>query len=88
MTDAADRLELLEQFGAFLSEHRGLDPALITEDAKLDDVGLDSLALADISFELFTSRGIMLDDGIILDARTVGDVIDVLAEHPGERPID
>jgi len=84
------RKETLEQLSAFLSENRGLDPALITEDARLDDLGLDSIALADLSFALFSSQGIMIDDGIILYADTIGDLADVLAgrtpDHPSDRP--
>jgi acyl carrier protein len=88
MTGKADRKEIIGELSAFLLENRGLDPALITEDAKLGDLGLDSIALADLSFGLFATQGIMLDDGIILYADTIGDLVDVIAKHISDHPSD
>lgn len=87
MTGGQGREELLAQIREFMSEQRGIDSALVTEDARLDDdLGLDSLALTEIGFALFTNNGVLLDDDVILTARIVGDVLDVLTEQPGNSP--
>lgn len=85
MTDKPDRAVVLGQMRDFLLNERGIAPELITEDAVLDDLQLDSLALTELGFTLFVSHGLPLDDGVVLTARTVGDVLDALCGESSER---
>jgi acyl carrier protein len=66
----------------FLEQKRGIDTTLVTDDSRLvEDLGLDSLALAEMGFALLTQHGLMLDDDQILRMRTFGDLLDVLGEE-------
>ncbi|NGO66874.1 phosphopantetheine-binding protein [Streptomyces boncukensis] len=78
-----ERQELLERMRTLLADQRGIAPELVTEDARLDDdLHLDSLALTEVGFLLFT-EGVGLDDAAVLTAQTVGDVLDEIAPKPG-----
>jgi acyl carrier protein len=85
MTDRPDRAESLNQVRDFLVNERGIAPERVTEDASLEDLQLDSLALTELGFGLFVSHGVPLDDDAVLTARTVGDVLDALCGKSPER---
>ena len=86
MTGRPDRAELLARVRDYLVEERGVAPERATEDAVLEELNLDSLALTELGFTLFVSHGLSLDDGVVLTARTVGDVLDAICGESVESP--
>ena len=86
MTGRPDRAELFGHIRDHLVEERGIAPERVTEDANLEDLHLESLALTELGFMLFVSHGVSLDDGVVLTARTIGDVLDAICGESVERP--
>ena len=67
---AMQSTELIRQF---LHERLGADPQLVVHEARLADIGVDSLMLAELMFEAEDRLGISIgsDEGV---PRTVGDM--------------
>jgi acyl carrier protein len=66
-------LELLRQY---LQKKASIDPARVTPEARLEDIGVDSLILIDLMFELEESLNVRVPD---MDSRptTVAELIDL-----------
>lgn len=66
-------LELLRQY---LQKKASIDPARVTPEARLEDIGVDSLILIDLMFELEESLNVRVPD---MDTRpaTVAELIDL-----------
>jgi acyl carrier protein len=47
----------------------------------VDDLGLDSFAMVELLYELELEYGIQLDNSLVRDIRTVGDLVKTLAER-------
>ena len=72
------RAQLRQEIQEYLEQERGVDAKSVADDTQLEALGLDSLALNELGFHLFTRYAVMLSDEDILDALTLGDVLDVL----------
>jgi acyl carrier protein len=73
LTQDMQTLELLRQY---LQKKASIDPARVTPEARLEDVGVDSLILIDLMFELEESLNVRVPD---MDSRptTVAELIDL-----------
>lgn len=73
LTQDMQTLELLRQY---LQKKASIDPAKVTPEARLEDIGVDSLILIDLMFELEESLNVRVPD---MDTRptTVAELIDL-----------
>jgi acyl carrier protein len=73
LTQDMQTLELLRQY---LQKKASIDPARVTPEARLEDIGVDSLILIDLMFELEESLNVRVPD---MDSRptTVAELIDL-----------
>jgi acyl carrier protein len=60
-----------------------LPPGEITEASSLQEVGLDSLDLLEMRFEMERLWGIQMTDDQARAIRTVGNIVDFVAAAPG-----
>lgn len=73
--------KMYEQFKTLLVEKFEINPELITPDAHLtNDLGIDSLELADLVLDCEEQYGIVIDDDDIQKFVSVGDVVAYLSE--------
>ncbi len=75
LTQDMQTLELLRQY---LQKKASIDPAKVTPEARLEDIGVDSLILIDLMFELEESLNVRVPD-MDMDSRptTVAELIDL-----------
>jgi acyl carrier protein len=73
LTQDMQTLELLRQY---LQKKASIDPTRVTPEARLEDIGVDSLILIDLMFELEESLNVRVPD---MDSRptTVAELIDL-----------
>jgi acyl carrier protein len=73
LTQDMQTLELLRQY---LQNKASIEPAKVTPEARLEDIGVDSLILIDLMFELEESLNVRVPD---MDSRptTVAELIDL-----------
>jgi acyl carrier protein len=73
LTQDMQTLELLRQY---LQKKASIDPTRVTPEARLEDIGVDSLILIDLMFELEESLNVRVPD---MDTRptTVAELIDL-----------
>jgi acyl carrier protein len=55
-------MQTLELLRHYLQTKASIDPALVTPEAKLEDIGVDSLILIDLMFELEESLNVRVPD--------------------------
>jgi acyl carrier protein len=55
-------MQTLELLREYLRKKASIDPAKVTPDAKLEDIGVDSLILIDLMFELEESLNVRVPD--------------------------
>jgi 1-acyl-sn-glycerol-3-phosphate acyltransferase len=73
-------MQLNEIIGAMLAELRGGAAPAVALDAELErDLGIDSLARAELGLRIERAFGVRLDDEAVLEARTVRDLAAALA---------
>ena len=68
---AMQSTELIHQF---LHERLGVDPQQVVSGARLADLGVDSLMLAELMFEAEDRLGIAIDSSVTAP-KTVGDMV-------------
>jgi acyl carrier protein len=73
LTQDMQTLELLRQY---LQNKASIDPAKVSPEARLEDIGVDSLILIDLMFELEEALNVRVPD---MDSRptTVAELIDL-----------
>jgi len=69
----------------YLHAHLGVDADEITDDATLNDLGLDSLGVLAIGDILWTKYGISFDDERIAGVRTMADFKNFIALKQSQR---
>ena len=77
-----DALELIRQF---LSEHTATDPAQLTPEARLADLGIDSFTLLELIFEFEESWNISIPNDTETP-ETVQDLIDFVERFRSDTP--
>lgn len=76
----------LERLSAILVRDYKLDPAKVTADAPLESLGIDSLGVAELLFNIEDEFGITLPaEPVVLP--TVGDVVRFIDELVAARPV-
>jgi acyl carrier protein len=76
------RLELQRQVCQIVAEKLGLDPDKIClDDDVVDDLGADSLALAELTVQLEQRMGVRVPGAAWLDVITVSQLLDVIERH-------
>ena len=75
LTQDMQTLELLRQY---LQKKASIDPARVSPEARLEDIGVDSLILIDLMFELEESLNVRVPN-MDMDSRptTVAELIDL-----------
>ena len=75
LTQDMQTLELLRQY---LQKKASIDPTRVTPEARLEDIGVDSLILIDLMFELEESLNVRVPN-MDMDSRptTVAELIDL-----------
>lgn len=74
--------KMFEQIKEMLVEELSVNPADVTPDAELvNDLGINSLELADLVLMCEDRYGIEIGDSDIHDFLTVGDVVEYLAKN-------
>jgi acyl carrier protein len=85
--DQVTRGRLLAEIREHLQTQRDIAPERVNEDARLrDDLGLDSLDVAEMGMGWAGEYGVLLEEDQILNMETVREAIDyVLANVPAAR---
>jgi len=71
----------------FLQERTEIDPAKITPDATLEDLGIDSLMQLELLFEFEEKLTISLPD-VEDRPKTIGDLVSLVEQHLGALPAE
>ena len=70
----------------YLGAHYGVEPDEIADESTLDDLGLDSLGVAEIAEIVESKYGVSLDDERIAGVRTFSDLKDFIVLKRAEVP--
>lgn len=71
------RDEFAAKLAELVQELSGIDAARVSEDARLiDDLDLDSIAVAEVATAIQERFGVPVSDGVIETFKTIGDIID------------
>lgn len=79
----------LEQLQTLLAQHCALPPSALAADVSLESLGVDSLGLIELVFDVEKAFGVQFESDAAASLRTVGDVadhIDLLLAARGEEP--
>jgi acyl carrier protein len=84
-----DKLEIQEKIVIILAKHTSVDKAAFTpqKDLKLD-LGLDSLDVAEIVYEMEATFGISISDESAERMRRISDTVDFVQEKMAESAAD
>lgn len=76
-----DRNETLDRLREVLesSVTQPVDWAALSADTTVEELGFDSLSILDVLYGIEQEFGIELDAGDVMDLKTVGDLMDVMA---------
>ncbi len=81
------REQLLRETREYLHENRSIEPDRVKEDALLrDDLGLDSLDVAELGMRWATDYGVLLEEEQILNIETVGEALDFVMAQTAATP--
>jgi acyl carrier protein len=78
---AADKKETAQRISAIVAEKLTIDPATITPNSTLQDLGADSLDMVEIIMQLEEEFGIQINDEEAEKLHTMNDVIDYVHER-------
>ena len=71
-----------EKMRDIIVETLGCEAEQVTLEASLaDDLGADSLAAVELVMALEEASGITIDDSVVAELKTVGDIVKYLEEH-------
>ena len=78
--------EIMQMLTELIAEHLGLDASEITAETSFaDDLGADSLDVAEIAIAVEDRLGITIDDSELDHIRTVGQAVEMLEAKLGTR---
>ncbi|MDQ3935781.1 MAG: acyl carrier protein [Actinomycetota bacterium] len=81
------REQLLKETREHLQQQRSIEPERVREDALLrDDLGLDSLDVAELGMRWAADYGVLLEEEQILNIETVGEALDFVMSHAVATP--
>lgn len=81
MTLPDSHAEHLSQLATIIEEACGIDRDAIQPEAKISELGIDSLSLIEIAVRTEDAFGVHLDDETVLGFTTVGDMVAYIEEH-------
>lgn len=79
MTLSDSRAEHLPQLAQIIEEASGIDAGSIVPEAKISELGIDSLSLIEIAVRTEDAFGVRLEDETVLGFITVGDMLDLIS---------
>ena len=73
---------IAHRIAALLTQHLGISSEMVTPTAELaEDLGVDSVDAVEFTLALEREFNVVLPDDVIVDARTVQDVVDLVCER-------
>ncbi|MDO8909620.1 MAG: acyl carrier protein [Pseudohongiella sp.] len=82
-TDVGNRAQVFRKLCDLLQATPGVDAALELNDQTLiADLAMDSLRLVEIIFEMERHFDVAADEGLMAEARTLGDVVSLFSAVP------
>ena len=75
------RVEILQKMQLVIQEQMGKEDIVLTEDTKLDDLGVDSIELMEFIINLEDEFALEISDDTIDPMVKVADLLDSLAEE-------
>lgn len=79
-----DNADILAKIRASLIENFGLEASKLAEDARLRDLGVDSIHVLEIMLDLETELGVSLSDLSLPPNPTLGEVAAVISRNLAE----
>ena len=74
------RVEILQKMQLVIQEQMGKEDIVLTEDTKLDDLGVDSIELMEFIINLEDEFALEISDNTIDHMDKVSDLLDYLSE--------
>lgn len=81
MSTPLSHAEHLPQLATIIEEASGIESEAIQPEAKISELGIDSLSLIEIAVRTEDTFGVHLDDETVLGFTTVGDMLAYIEEH-------
>lgn len=81
---AETHTEILPQLATLIEEVSGIEAAEVVPEAKISDLGIDSLSLIEFAVRTEDTFGVWLDDSTVLGFNTVGDAVEYISAHEGQ----
>lgn len=81
MSTPASHAEHLPQLASIIEEASGIESEAIQPEAKISELGIDSLSLIEIAVRTEDTFGVRLDDSTVLGFTTVGEMLDYIVTH-------
>ena len=75
------RVEILQKMQLVIQEQMGKEDIVLTEDTKLDDLGVDSIELMEFIINLEDEFALEISDNTIDHIDKVSDLLDYLSEQ-------
>ena len=75
------RVEILQKMQLVIQEQMGKEDIVLTEDTKLDDLGVDSIELMELIINLEDEFALEISDNTIDHMDKVSDLLDYLSEQ-------
>ena len=75
------RVEILQKMQLVIQEQMGKEDIVLTEDTKLDDLGVDSIELMEFIINLEDEFALEISDNTIDHMDKVSDLLDYLSEQ-------
>lgn len=73
---------IFEKFQEMIHKQLGIDKSKITREADIiKDIGADSLDIVEMLMEVEAAWGITIDDDVVKDFHTIGDVVDYIEKN-------
>jgi acyl carrier protein len=80
-----EKLEIRDKLVQILSKHISVDPSAITDDKHLKfDLGLDSLDVAEMVYEIEETFGISISDDSAAQIQKISDTVDFIHRKMNE----
>lgn len=87
MSETSPPLSVPERLIQMAARRSGLDAQTIDRHAGLDSLGIDSLGMAEMMFDIDDEFGIEITDEHMGELRTVDDLIVLIERLAAERPV-
>lgn len=72
------------ELARIIEEASGLDAEALTPEAKLSELGVTSLAMIEVAVRVEDAFGVRIDDDVVYNLKTVGDLSEYVRTHSEE----